>query len=97
MSVKAVPVIDDDKRTRENLRLFLELDGFVVDCSESGPSAHERRSYWVRKKVSSMRTTMECIFCDSVFPCYAGWYEHIMEHLRSEAEMTIKGLLEPCA
>jgi FixJ family two-component response regulator len=34
MSLKAVLVIDDDKRTRENLRLLIELEGFVVDCSE---------------------------------------------------------------
>lgn len=34
ISVKAVLVIDDDKRTRENLRLLLALEGFVVDCSE---------------------------------------------------------------
>ena len=42
MSVKAVLVIDDDKRTRETLRLLLELEGYVVDFCESGPSAFER-------------------------------------------------------
>jgi len=36
-----------------------------------------------------MSTTMQCIFCDSAFPCYGGWYAHIMEHLRSEADITI--------
>jgi len=36
-----------------------------------------------------MSTTMQCTFCDSRFPCYAGWYEHIMEHFRSEAEMSL--------
>ena len=36
-----------------------------------------------------MKTTMECIFCDSVFPCYAEWYEHIMEHLSSKAEIIL--------
>ncbi len=45
--------------------------------------------YWLRKRVISMSTTMQCIFCDSVFPCYGGWYEHIMEHLRSEAEIIL--------
>lgn len=48
-----------------------------------------RGSYWSRKKVISMSTTMQCIFCDSAFPCYGGWYAHIMEHLRSEADITI--------
>jgi CheY-like chemotaxis protein len=42
VSVKAVLVIDDDKRTRDSLRMLMELEGFIVDCCESGPSAHER-------------------------------------------------------
>jgi len=42
MSEKAVLVIDDDKRTRETLRLLLELEGYVVDFYESGPCAFER-------------------------------------------------------
>ncbi len=46
-------------------------------------------SYWLRKRVISMSKTMQCIFCDSAFPCYGGWYEHIMEHLRSEAEIIL--------
>ena len=46
-------------------------------------------SYWLRKKVISMNTTMQCKFYDSVFPCYEGWYEHIMEHLSSEAEIIL--------
>jgi hypothetical protein len=32
---------------------------------------------------------MQRIFCESVFPCYAGWYEHTMEHLSSEAEIIL--------
>jgi len=43
----------------------------------------------MRKKVISLRTAMQCIFCDSAFPCYGEWYGHIMEHLRSEAEISI--------
>ena len=42
MSVKVAVVIDDDKRTREILRLLLELEGVVVDCCENGSSAHKR-------------------------------------------------------
>lgn len=40
--MKAVLVIDNDKRTREAVRLLLELEGFVVDYCESGASAYER-------------------------------------------------------
>jgi CheY-like chemotaxis protein len=42
MNVKAVLVIDDDKRTRETLRMLLDLEGYVVDFCESGPPAFER-------------------------------------------------------
>jgi CheY-like chemotaxis protein len=42
MSVKAVLVIDNDKRTRESLRMLMELEGFIVDCCDSGFSAQER-------------------------------------------------------
>jgi two-component system response regulator ResD len=42
MRVKAVLVIDDDKRTRESLRMLMELEGFIVDCCDSGFSAQER-------------------------------------------------------
>jgi len=40
--MKAALVIDDDKRTRETLRLLLELEGYVVTFCESGPCAFER-------------------------------------------------------
>ena len=48
--------------------------------------------YTARKKVNSMNTKMQCTFCDSEFQCYARWYEHIMEHLRSEAEISLSEL-----
>lgn len=41
MSVKVVLVIDDDKRTRDSLRMFFELEGFIVTCYESMLSACE--------------------------------------------------------
>jgi CheY-like chemotaxis protein len=42
MNVKTVLVIDDNKRTRESLRILMEFEGFIVDCCASGPSACER-------------------------------------------------------
>ena len=61
------------------------MSGTIVAIEEYGMQG----SYRLRKKVISMSTTMQCIFCDSEFPCYGGWYEHIMEHLRSEAEIIL--------
>jgi two-component system response regulator ResD len=42
MSVKTALVVDDNDGIRERLRIFLELDGYVVDQADNGKSALER-------------------------------------------------------
>ena len=39
MNVKTVLVIDDDKRTRDSLKTFFELEGFIVRCCADMTSA----------------------------------------------------------
>jgi CheY-like chemotaxis protein len=39
VSGEAVLVIDDDKTTRDSLKMFLEFEGFVVSSCESGAAA----------------------------------------------------------
>lgn len=39
MSTTGILIVDDDKRTRESLRMFLEFEGFSVDDCESGEFA----------------------------------------------------------
>lgn len=42
MGVKVALVVDDNTGTRESLRMFLELKGFIVDCCENGQFALDR-------------------------------------------------------
>ena len=42
MSVKVALVIEDDFGISESLQMFMQLEGFIVDCAENGQAGLER-------------------------------------------------------